>query len=114
MVITPTLVIVRAGLFQPYGSNARHVVSYHCGFDMGCGVWTAVVPVPTVSWACQPEEEGWIFCVLTCEGDTSGAEPVQYSWRINQPQANISGYGDADANETLPKSINVTMVSEMQ
>ncbi|XP_059906818.1 uncharacterized protein LOC132456474 isoform X3 [Gadus macrocephalus] len=69
----------------------------------------AAVPVPTVSWACQPEDEGTIFCVLTCEGDTSGAEPVQYSW-THQPQANISSHGDEDANKTLPKSINVTMV----
>ncbi|XP_056445064.1 uncharacterized protein LOC130381475 isoform X1 [Gadus chalcogrammus] len=69
----------------------------------------SAVPVPTVSWACQPEDEGTIFCVLTCEGDTSGAEPVQYSW-THQPQANISSHGDEDANKTLPKSINVTIV----
>ena len=80
-----------------------------------CGVWTAVVPVPVVSWACQPEGEG-IFCVLTCEGDTSGAEPVDYSWASCRDwdchqQPNISNEGDAHAHA---QTINVTMVNEMQ
>ncbi|KAJ3584027.1 hypothetical protein NHX12_014524 [Muraenolepis orangiensis] len=68
----------------------------------------SVVPVPTVSWACLPGGEGTVFCVLTCEGDTSGAGPVHYSWSPLQP-ANLSADGDAHANQTLPKTINITL-----
>ncbi|KAG7252657.1 hypothetical protein CRUP_038081, partial [Coryphaenoides rupestris] len=56
------------------------------------------VPVPRVSEACRPEGDTRVFCSLTCEGDTAGAEPVRYLW--HHPHANIS---------TRTKTINTTV-----
>ncbi|KAG7259993.1 hypothetical protein CRUP_031421 [Coryphaenoides rupestris] len=61
------------------------------------------VPVPRVSMACRPEGDTRVFCSLTCEGDTAGAEPVRYLW--HHPHANIS---------TRTKTINTTVVSGVQ
>ncbi|XP_071397806.1 SLAM family member 9-like [Centroberyx affinis] len=52
------------------------------------------VPKPTVSTSCDTE---LTVCLLTCDGDTRGAEPVTYSW----------SQGDM-VLPTLPKQRNIT------
>ena len=39
---------------------------------------SAPVSKPTLSVHCEPEMTS---CVFTCDGDTTGAEPVTYLWR---------------------------------
>uniref|UniRef100_A0A8C7FSR1 Ig-like domain-containing protein n=1 Tax=Oncorhynchus kisutch TaxID=8019 RepID=A0A8C7FSR1_ONCKI len=36
------------------------------------------VPKPTITSSCNPDKTS---CTLTCEGDTTDAEPVTYSWK---------------------------------
>ncbi|KAF3688502.1 hypothetical protein EXN66_Car004174 [Channa argus] len=36
------------------------------------------VPVPTVTTSCEDDN---ISCILMCDGNTTGAEPVTYSWK---------------------------------
>ncbi|XP_031675241.1 carcinoembryonic antigen-related cell adhesion molecule 1 isoform X2 [Oncorhynchus kisutch] len=51
------------------------------------------VPKPTITSSCNPDKTS---CTLTCEGDTTDAEPVTYSWKVG-----------ASAWEVLDKQINV-------
>ncbi|XP_031648612.1 uncharacterized protein LOC109880655 [Oncorhynchus kisutch] len=51
------------------------------------------VPKPTITSSCNPDKTS---CTLTCEGDTTDAEPVTYSWKVG-----------ARAWEVLDKQINV-------
>ncbi|XP_064875005.1 carcinoembryonic antigen-related cell adhesion molecule 1-like isoform X3 [Oncorhynchus nerka] len=51
------------------------------------------VPKPTITSSCNPDK---ISCNLTCEGDTTDAEPVTYSWKVGE-----------GAWEDLDKQINV-------
>uniref|UniRef100_A0A4W5PRE4 Ig-like domain-containing protein n=1 Tax=Hucho hucho TaxID=62062 RepID=A0A4W5PRE4_9TELE len=37
------------------------------------------VPKPTITSSCKPDKTS---CTLTCEGDTTDAEPVTYSWNV--------------------------------
>ncbi len=41
-------------------------------------ITTAPVPTPTVLKSCDDQETS---CVLTCDGNTTDAEPVTYKWR---------------------------------
>lgn len=38
------------------------------------------VPAPTIGPSCSEDKDAPKACTLTCEGDTTGAEPVEYSW----------------------------------
>ncbi|XP_071015844.1 obscurin-like isoform X2 [Oncorhynchus clarkii lewisi] len=40
-----------------------------------------VVPKPTITSSCNPDKTS---CILTCEGDTTDAEPVTYSWKVGE------------------------------
>uniref|UniRef100_A0A4W5PWY9 Ig-like domain-containing protein n=1 Tax=Hucho hucho TaxID=62062 RepID=A0A4W5PWY9_9TELE len=51
------------------------------------------VPKPTITSSCKPDKTS---CTLTCEGDTTDAEPVTYSWKEG-----------GRAWEVLDKQINV-------
>ncbi|XP_023995288.1 cell adhesion molecule CEACAM6 isoform X1 [Salvelinus sp. IW2-2015] len=51
------------------------------------------VPKPTITSSCNPDKTS---CTLTCEGDTTDAEPVTYSWKVGE-----------GAWEVLDKQINV-------
>ncbi|KAJ8003847.1 hypothetical protein DPEC_G00152650 [Dallia pectoralis] len=53
-----------------------------------------VVPTPQITYSCAPDKT---TCTLTCEGNTTDAEPVTYSW--------IKG---EVALETSAKQLNVT------
>ncbi|XP_070301993.1 SLAM family member 7-like isoform X5 [Salvelinus sp. IW2-2015] len=39
------------------------------------------VPKPTIISSCNPDKTS---CTLTCEGDTTDAEPVTYSWKVGE------------------------------
>ncbi|XP_029596618.1 uncharacterized protein LOC115179340 isoform X1 [Salmo trutta] len=49
---------------------------------------------PTITSSCNPDKT---FCTLTCEGDTTDAEPVTYSWKVGE-----------GAWEVLDKQMNVS------
>ncbi|KAK6325426.1 hypothetical protein J4Q44_G00047680 [Coregonus suidteri] len=51
------------------------------------------VPKPTITSSCYPDKTS---CTLTCEGDTTDAEPVTYRWKV----------GDG-AWEVIDKQMNV-------
>uniref|UniRef100_A0A8C7NK88 Ig-like domain-containing protein n=1 Tax=Oncorhynchus mykiss TaxID=8022 RepID=A0A8C7NK88_ONCMY len=40
-----------------------------------------VVPKPKITSSCNPDKTS---CILTCEGDTTDAEPVTYSWKVGE------------------------------
>ncbi|XP_029596631.1 uncharacterized protein LOC115179342 isoform X4 [Salmo trutta] len=52
------------------------------------------VPKPTITSSCNPDKT---ICTLTCEGDTTDAEPVTYSWKVGE-----------GAWEVLDKQLNVS------
>uniref|UniRef100_A0A4W5R0A9 Ig-like domain-containing protein n=1 Tax=Hucho hucho TaxID=62062 RepID=A0A4W5R0A9_9TELE len=39
------------------------------------------VPKPTIAYTCNSNKTS---CTLTCEGDTTDAEPVTYSWKVGE------------------------------
>ncbi|XP_042152695.1 carcinoembryonic antigen-related cell adhesion molecule 1-like isoform X2 [Oncorhynchus tshawytscha] len=39
------------------------------------------VPKPTITSSCNPDKTS---CTLTCEGNTTDAEPVTYSWKVGE------------------------------
>ncbi|XP_055764107.1 uncharacterized protein LOC129840333 [Salvelinus fontinalis] len=39
------------------------------------------VPKPTITSSCNPDKTS---CILTCEGNTTDAEPVTYSWKVGE------------------------------
>ncbi|XP_029612821.1 uncharacterized protein LOC115196282 isoform X2 [Salmo trutta] len=45
------------------------------------------VPKPTITYTCNPDKS----CILTCEGDTTGAEPVTYSWKVGEGAWEVIG-----------------------
>ncbi|XP_029612819.1 uncharacterized protein LOC115196281 isoform X2 [Salmo trutta] len=45
------------------------------------------VPKPTITSSCNPDKP----CILTCEGDTTGAEPVTYSWKVGEGAWEVIG-----------------------
>ncbi|NP_001134732.1 SLAM family member 7 precursor [Salmo salar] len=52
------------------------------------------VPKPTITSSCNANKT---ICTLTCEGDTTDAEPVTYSWKVGE-----------GAWEVLDKQLNVS------
>lgn len=46
-----------------------------------CVSSAAAVPVPSISYMCENKS-----CELTCDGDTSGAKPVTYTWRSGEKE----------------------------
>lgn len=69
-------------------------------------VFSAAVPEPTVSPSCDDEKTN---CTLTCEGSTTGAEPVTYTWKSDdtvittstQKQHNIEVLSTAECNDVI-------------
>uniref|UniRef100_A0A674BFS2 Ig-like domain-containing protein n=1 Tax=Salmo trutta TaxID=8032 RepID=A0A674BFS2_SALTR len=43
---------------------------------------------PTITSSCNPDKT---FCTLTCEGDTTDAEPVTYSWKVGEGAWEVLG-----------------------
>uniref|UniRef100_A0A4W5JTE8 Ig-like domain-containing protein n=1 Tax=Hucho hucho TaxID=62062 RepID=A0A4W5JTE8_9TELE len=39
------------------------------------------VPKPTITSSCNPDKTS---CILTCEGDTTDAQPITYSWNVGE------------------------------
>ncbi|KAK6274347.1 hypothetical protein J4Q44_G00392510 [Coregonus suidteri] len=46
------------------------------------------VPKPTITSSCNSDKTS---CTLTCEGDTTDAEPVTYSWKAGEGAWEVSG-----------------------
>ncbi|XP_029612807.1 uncharacterized protein LOC115196277 isoform X4 [Salmo trutta] len=46
------------------------------------------VPKPTITSSCNPDKTS---CILTCEGDTTDAEPVTYSWKVGEGAWQVIG-----------------------
>ncbi|XP_038854196.1 uncharacterized protein LOC120051416 [Salvelinus namaycush] len=46
------------------------------------------VPKPTITSSCNPDKTS---CTLTCEGDTTDAEPVTYSWKVGEGAWEVVG-----------------------
>uniref|UniRef100_A0A8C7VG49 Ig-like domain-containing protein n=1 Tax=Oncorhynchus mykiss TaxID=8022 RepID=A0A8C7VG49_ONCMY len=46
------------------------------------------VPKPTITSSCNPDKTS---CTLTCEGDTTDAEPVTYSWKEGEGAWEVIG-----------------------
>uniref|UniRef100_A0A4W5P101 Ig-like domain-containing protein n=1 Tax=Hucho hucho TaxID=62062 RepID=A0A4W5P101_9TELE len=46
------------------------------------------VPKPTITSSCNPDKTS---CTLTCEGDTTDAEPVTYSWKVGEGVWEVKG-----------------------
>ncbi|XP_052355520.1 uncharacterized protein LOC118375939 [Oncorhynchus keta] len=46
------------------------------------------VPKPTITSSCNPDKTS---CTLTCEGDTTDAEPVTYSWKVGEGPWEVVG-----------------------
>ncbi|XP_045074102.1 carcinoembryonic antigen-related cell adhesion molecule 5-like isoform X2 [Coregonus clupeaformis] len=46
------------------------------------------VPKPTITSSCNANKSS---CTLTCEGDTTGAEPVTYSWKVGEGAWEVIG-----------------------
>nr|XP_046180035.1 uncharacterized protein LOC124011085 isoform X2 [Oncorhynchus gorbuscha] len=56
------------------------------------------VPKPTITSSCNPDKTS---CTLTCEGDTTDAEPVTYSWKQGERASNV-----LDKQLSVSKSTN--------
>ncbi|XP_038835471.1 carcinoembryonic antigen-related cell adhesion molecule 5-like [Salvelinus namaycush] len=54
------------------------------------------VPKPTITSSCNPDKTS---CTLTCEGDTTDAEPVTYSWKVGE-----GAWEDLDKQRNVSKS----------
>ncbi|XP_071186106.1 CD48 antigen-like isoform X2 [Salvelinus alpinus] len=46
------------------------------------------VPKPTITFSCNSNKTS---CTLTCEGDTTDAEPVTYSWKVGEGAWEVIG-----------------------
>ncbi|XP_071186097.1 SLAM family member 7-like isoform X2 [Salvelinus alpinus] len=46
------------------------------------------VPKPTITFSCNANKTS---CTLTCEGDTTDAEPVTYSWKVGEGAWEVIG-----------------------
>uniref|UniRef100_A0A4W5PND5 Ig-like domain-containing protein n=1 Tax=Hucho hucho TaxID=62062 RepID=A0A4W5PND5_9TELE len=47
-----------------------------------------VVPKPAITSSCNPDKTS---CTLTCEGNTTDAEPVTYRWKLGEGAWEVSG-----------------------
>uniref|UniRef100_A0AAZ3QIS7 Ig-like domain-containing protein n=1 Tax=Oncorhynchus tshawytscha TaxID=74940 RepID=A0AAZ3QIS7_ONCTS len=56
------------------------------------------VPKPTITSSCNPDKTS---CTLTCEGNTTDAEPVTYSWKVGE-----GAWEDLDKQLSVSKSTN--------
>ncbi|XP_045061771.1 uncharacterized protein LOC123481510 [Coregonus clupeaformis] len=52
------------------------------------------VPKPTITSSCNPDKTS---CILSCEGDTTDAEPITYSWKVGEGEW-----------EVLDKQLNIS------
>uniref|UniRef100_A0A8C7FJ89 Ig-like domain-containing protein n=1 Tax=Oncorhynchus kisutch TaxID=8019 RepID=A0A8C7FJ89_ONCKI len=48
----------------------------------------SAVPKPTITSSCNPDKTS---CTLTCEGNTTDAEPVTYSWKVGEGAWQVIG-----------------------
>lgn len=65
------------------------------------------VPVPTIASSCSEDKDAPKTCTLTCEGDTTRADPVEYSWMSDDTEVP----NHADKTYTVKESSNVRKLS---
>ncbi|KAK6325429.1 hypothetical protein J4Q44_G00047710 [Coregonus suidteri] len=61
------------------------------------------VPKPTITSSCNSNKTS---CTLTCEGDTTDAEPVTYSWKVGEGAWEVIGKHLVVSKSDTGKSIN--------
>ncbi|XP_072225656.1 uncharacterized protein [Leuresthes tenuis] len=73
---TTTGELIITGLFKNNSGSYTAEINYRVHRTTEILVISAV-PTPTITTRCSGEKT---YCVLTCEGNTAGAEPVSYEW----------------------------------
>ncbi|XP_055785998.1 uncharacterized protein LOC129859847 isoform X4 [Salvelinus fontinalis] len=64
-----------------YICKLKNAVSEEVSEPVGEVFGPEAVPKPTITSSCNPDKTS---CTLTCEGDTTDAEPVTYSWKVGE------------------------------
>ncbi|XP_070301989.1 CD48 antigen-like isoform X2 [Salvelinus sp. IW2-2015] len=64
-----------------YICKLKNAVSGEFSEPVGEVFGSEAVPKPTIISSCNPDKTS---CTLTCEGDTTDAEPVTYSWKVGE------------------------------
>ncbi|XP_071186081.1 uncharacterized protein [Salvelinus alpinus] len=64
-----------------YTCKLKNAVSEEVSEPVGQVFGPEAVPKPTITSSCNPDKTS---CTLTCEGDTTDAEPVTYSWKVGE------------------------------
>ncbi|XP_038853284.1 uncharacterized protein LOC120050827 [Salvelinus namaycush] len=64
-----------------YTCKLKNAVSEEVSEPVGEVFGPEAVPKPTITSSCNPDKTS---CTLTCEGDTTDAEPVTYSWKVGE------------------------------
>ncbi|XP_045553802.1 uncharacterized protein [Salmo salar] len=71
-----------------YICNLKNAVSEEVSEPVGEVFVSKPVPKPTITYTCNSNKTS---CILTCEGDTTGAEPVTYSWKVGEGAWEVIG-----------------------
>ncbi|XP_055785999.1 carcinoembryonic antigen-related cell adhesion molecule 5-like isoform X5 [Salvelinus fontinalis] len=77
-----------------YICKLKNAVSEEISEPVGEVFGPEAVPKPTITSSCNPDKTS---CTLTCEGDTTDAEPITYSWKVGER-----------ASEVVDKQMNVS------
>ncbi|KAM9397591.1 cell adhesion molecule CEACAM5-like [Salvelinus alpinus] len=64
-----------------YTCKLKNSVSGEVSEPVGEVFGSEAVPKPTITYSCNANKTS---CILTCEGDTTDAEPVTYSWKMGE------------------------------
>ncbi|XP_071186087.1 cell adhesion molecule CEACAM5-like isoform X2 [Salvelinus alpinus] len=71
-----------------YTCKLKNAVSEEVSEPVGEVFGPEAVPKPTITSSCNPDKTS---CTLTCEGDTTDAEPVTYSWKVGERAWEVIG-----------------------
>ncbi|XP_024299514.2 uncharacterized protein LOC112266356 isoform X1 [Oncorhynchus tshawytscha] len=70
-----------------YICKMKNPVSEEVSDPIGQRFGPKAVPKPTITYTCNTDK----ICILTCEGDTTDAEPVTYSWKVGEGAWEVIG-----------------------
>ncbi|XP_070969183.1 cell adhesion molecule CEACAM1-like [Oncorhynchus clarkii lewisi] len=70
-----------------YICKMKNPVSEEVSDPIGQVFGPEAVPKPTITYTCNTDK----ICILTCEGDTTDAEPVTYSWKVGEGAWEVIG-----------------------
>ncbi|XP_071186083.1 cell adhesion molecule CEACAM5-like isoform X4 [Salvelinus alpinus] len=71
-----------------YTCKLNNTVSEEVSEPVGEVFGPEAVPKPTITSSCNPDKTS---CTLICEGDTTDAEPVTYSWKVGEGEWKVIG-----------------------